>query len=182
MSPEPPPQARMLQMITAYWVSQAIGVAARLGVADQLGQGPRSAQEVAKAVGANPSALFRVMRMLASIGILRMDERAVFSLTPLGETLRSNAPGSVRDFAIAETAYGHRSLKPKGKLLLVEMLIPPHNVPGFAQTMDLNMLVMLTGRERTEAEFRALLEPAGFKLERVIPTHSPFYVIEASRG
>ena len=75
----------------------------------------------------------------------------------------------------------HRALSPGGKLLLVEMVIPPDNQPGPAQAMDLNMMVVLGGRERTEAEYQRLFQGAGFRLERVIPTHSPFSVIEARR-
>jgi hypothetical protein len=63
----------------------------------------------------------------------------------------------------------------------VETVIPADNGPGMAQAVDLNMMVMLTGRERTEAEYRDLLTASGFGLERVIPTHSPFSVIEAAR-
>ena len=74
-----------------------------------------------------------------------------------------------------------RALSPGGKLVLVEMVIPPDNQPSPAQAMDLNMLVMLGGRERTEAEYQRLFQGAGFRLERVIPTHSPFSVIEARR-
>jgi SAM-dependent methyltransferase len=75
----------------------------------------------------------------------------------------------------------HRALAPAGKLLLVEMVVPADNRPSPAQAMDLNMLVLLGGRERTEAEYGELLAAAGFRLERVIPTHSPFGVIEATR-
>ena len=75
----------------------------------------------------------------------------------------------------------HRALTPGGTLLLVEMVIPPDNSPSPTQVMNLNMLVLLGGRERTAEEFRRLLEAAGFQLERVIPTHSPFSVIEATR-
>jgi hypothetical protein len=326
----------MLQIITGYWVSQAVGTAARLGVPDQLAHRPRQSSEVAKAVGADPQALFRLMRMLASIGVFTMDQQGRFGLTPLGDTLRSDVPGSVKNFAVAETAPGHwqpwgqmyeaiktgepmcksalgmelwdwysknpeegdyfngamgdlsaavsdevirvydfadfqkvidvggahgillaailkanpkmrgilfdlprvtatageslktkgigqrcevvtgdffesvppgadmhvlkqiihdwsdgecttilrnchQALKPNGKLLLVEMVIPPDNSPSMAQAMDLNMLVLLTGRERTESEYRDLLAAGGFKLERVIHTHSPFSVIDASR-
>jgi hypothetical protein len=74
-----------------------------------------------------------------------------------------------------------RALAPNGKLLLVEMVIPPDNRPSPAQAMDLNMLVVAGGRERTEEEYRHLFDAAGFRLERVIPTHSPFSVIEATR-
>jgi hypothetical protein len=75
----------------------------------------------------------------------------------------------------------HRALAPAGKLLLVEMVIPPDNRPSPAQSMDLNMMVLLGGRERTEEEYQRLLQAAGFRLEQVIPTHSPFGVIEATR-
>ncbi len=73
------------------------------------------------------------------------------------------------------------ALEPAGTLLLVEMVIPPDNQPSPAQAMDLNMLVLLGGRERTEEEYRRLLQAVGSRLERVIPTHSPFSVIEATR-
>ena len=61
------------------------------------------------------------------------------------------------------------------------LVIPADNGPSPAQAMDLNMLVVLGGRERTEEEYRRLLQAAGFRLERVIPTRSPFSVIEATR-
>jgi len=56
-----------------------------------------------------------------------------------------------------------------GKLLVVELLLTPPNAPDFAKWLDLNMLVMLTGRERSEAEFRELYAAAGFQLTRIIP-------------
>jgi O-methyltransferase domain len=61
------------------------------------------------------------------------------------------------------------------------MVVPPNNEPSPAQAMDLNMLVLLGGRERTEEEYQRLLAEVGFRLVRVIPTHSPFSVIEATR-
>jgi hypothetical protein len=326
----------MMGLITGYWVSQAVGVVAHLGVADQLDRGPRENDQLARAVGADPEALYRVMRLLTSIGVFAEVPPGSFTLTPLGETLRSDSPGSVRNYAITETAPGHwlpwgrlyesvrsgrpmarealgmdlfdwyaqnpeeagffsaamgnlsalaarelervydfstvrtvadvggahgvllaavlranpaargilfdlphviataadavaaqglsqrcqlmsgsffesvpegadlhllkqiihdwdderatlilrnchRALAPAGKLLLVEMVIPPDNRPSPAQSMDLNMMVLLGGRERTEEEYQRLLQAAGFRLEQVIPTHSPFGVIEATR-
>ena len=97
----------MMGLITGYWVSQAVGVVALLGVADQLGEGPRSSDELARAVSADPQALYRVLRLLASIGVFAEVNPGSFALTPLGETLRSDTPGSVRNFAITETAPGH---------------------------------------------------------------------------
>jgi hypothetical protein len=66
-----------------------------------------------------------------------------------------------------------------GKLLVVEAIIPPGDQPSFHKFMDLNMLVMTGGRERTEAEYRLLLDAAGFSLRRIIPTHSEMSVLEA---
>ena len=333
---EVPAPAAMMGLITGYWVSQAIGAVAVLGVADHLSAGPCKSDELARAVDADPQALYRVLRLLASLGVFAEPAPGSFALTPLGETLRSDAPGSVRNFAITQTAPGHwlpwgrlhesvrtgrpmarealgmelfewyannaeearyfnaamgnlsglaaselvrvydfsavrtvadvggahgvlltavlranpaasgilfdlphviataedaitaagvsqrcelvsgdffeaipegadlhllkqivhdwndeqaarllqnchRALAPMGKLLLVEMVIPPENRPSPAQAMDLNMLVVLGGQERTEEEFDRLFQAAGFRLDRVIPTHSPFSVIEATR-
>ena len=333
---EVPPSAAMMGLITGYWVSQAVGVVALLGVADELNGGPRESDEIARAVGADQDALYRVLRLLASLGVFVEGPQGSFGLTTLGETLRSDAPGSVRNFAITETAAGHwlpwgrlydsvrtgqpmarealgmeifdwyaqnpeeaayfsaamgnlsglaaselvrvydfaavrtvadvggahgvlltavlqanpaargilfdlphvietaegviaaaglsnrcelvsgdffeavpdgadlhllkqiihdwnddratqllqnchRALSPAGKVLLLEMLIPPDNRPSPAQAMDLNMLVLLGGQERTQEQFERLLKAAGFRLDQVIPTHSPFSVIEATR-
>ena len=337
MPHELPPPARMLQLITGYWISQAVGAAAMLGLADQLADGSRSASDVAASVNADTRSVHRIMRMLASIGVFTMDTNDQFGLTPLGDTLRTGVPGSMKNFAIAQTSPGHwlpwgqmseavrtgrsmsssalgmelwdwyathpeegeffnramgdlsagvsgevtrsydfaayktvldvggahgillgailranphmrgilfdlphvtataadslraqgieqrcdlvtgdffasvptgadihllkqiihdwsdeecitllrnchRALKPAGKILLVEMVIPADNSQSMAQAMDLNMLVLLTGKERTELQYRDLLAAAGFKMERAIPTQSPFSIIEASRS
>ena len=73
-----------------------------------------------------------------------------------------------------------RKASPAGtKVLLVETLVPEGNGPDFSKLMDLNMLVMTGGRERTEQEYAALFAAAGFKLTGVTPTESVFSVIEA---
>jgi hypothetical protein len=66
-----------------------------------------------------------------------------------------------------------------GRVLLVESVIPPGNVPDFGKLLDLEMMLLPGGRERTEQEFRDLFAAAGFELTRVIPTQSPLSVIEA---
>ena len=72
-----------------------------------------------------------------------------------------------------------RAIRPNGKLLLIERVLKPANQADDGKLADLNMLVMLGGRERTEAEFRALLHEAGFHLNRVIPTAGPMSIIES---
>jgi hypothetical protein len=111
---EIPPPVAMMGLITGYWVSQAVGAVALLGVADHLGNGPRSSDDLARDVEADPQALFRVLRLLASIGVFAEVAPRSFGLTALGETLRSDTPGSVRNFAITETAPGH--WQPWGRL------------------------------------------------------------------
>lgn len=72
----------------------------------------------------------------------------------------------------------HSALPENGKLILIEAVVPATSEPHFSKFIDLNMLVMTGGRERTEAEFRELYEATGFKLSRIVPSESPFSVIE----
>jgi hypothetical protein len=72
-----------------------------------------------------------------------------------------------------------RSIADTGRLLLIEAPIPPPNTRSFHKFMDLNMLVMTGGRERTESEYRELLKAAGFALARIIPARFEVCVIEA---
>lgn len=71
------------------------------------------------------------------------------------------------------------SIGENGRLLVVEMVIPPGNTSHFGKLMDICMMTMYSaGRERTEAEFRQLFQAAGFQLTQIIPTASPMSVIE----
>jgi hypothetical protein len=74
-----------------------------------------------------------------------------------------------------------RAMPQVAKLLLIEAVIPAGNAPSFHKFMDLNMLVMTGGRERTEAEYRALLGAADLNLTRIIATRSEMSVVEAVR-
>lgn len=65
------------------------------------------------------------------------------------------------------------------KLVLVEMVIPPGNEPSPGKLLDLEMLVIASGKERTEAEYATLLAGAGWRLTRVVPTKAPTSLIEA---
>lgn len=86
----------LLNIVRGYRAAQALSVAATLGIADQLAGGPRSVDELAAATGTHAPSLYRLLRALASIGIFAEDGERRFSLTPLAEPLRSDAPRSVR--------------------------------------------------------------------------------------
>ena len=73
------------------------------------------------------------------------------------------------------------SMAPHGRVLVIECVMPGEDEVSFSKLLDLNMLVMNGGRERTEAEFRALFDAAGLRMTRVIPTVSPLSVIEGAR-
>jgi Dimerisation domain len=79
------PGQELFRMTQGYKTAQALYVAAKLGVADHLQHGPERSEEIAKEVGANPKALFRLMRHLAAIEIFTQDESGKFGPTPLGE-------------------------------------------------------------------------------------------------
>jgi hypothetical protein len=329
------PQQQMSRMLTGYWISQALYVAAKLGLADLLKDGPRTSDDLASATKTHPRSLYRLFRALASVGVFAEDDRRQFSLTPLADCLRSDVPGSQRSLAIMTGeehfhAFGHllysvqtgriafdklygmpvfdflqnhpdqakifdeamvgvhgretaamldaydfsgiqvltdvgggngsvvtailrrhpamrgvlfdlpgvverakaniqtagvgercqavggsffesvpegadayllrhiihdwddekatrilqnvyRGMNKDGKLLVVESVIPPVNDPCLAKLLDLAMLVIPGGQERTEAEYRKLYGAAGFRLTRIIPTQAGVSVIEGSK-
>ena len=76
--------------------------------------------------------------------------------------------------SIAAAAY------PGTRLLILESVMPDGSEPHPSKAMDIVMLAVLGGRERTEGEYRELLGSAGFSLDRVVPTPSPFAVLEAT--
>jgi O-methyltransferase domain/Dimerisation domain len=77
----------------------------------------------------------------------------------------------------------HRALGAQGKVLIVDPVVPPGNVPHYGKLLDLEMLVLTPrGRERTKAEFAKLLRGAGFRLSRVVPTESPLSIVEAVKA
>jgi hypothetical protein len=329
------PPVVMLQMIQGFWVSRALYVAAKLGIPDLLKDGPKSSQELAQATSMHAPSLYRLLRALDSVDVFAEDDEGRFALTPLGATLRTDVPGSLRFFAMAQLGEDHypawtdflHSVKtgaiafnhvfgmdvwqwraqhpedsrifdqamaslssvvnsaivsaydfpttgtivdvgggygsllaailkarpqlrgvlfdrphvvdgarrrfetedlarryeivagdffasaPKGdtyvlkwiihdwddqqsvailkniqhamardgKLLILESVIQPGNATSFTKFLDLAMLVMTGGHERTELEYRTLLKTAGLRLTRVIPTQIEMNVIEAIR-
>jgi len=102
-----PPPAILLQMMTGYWVSQALYVAAKLGVADLLADGPRPVEDLAATTQTDAPSLRRVLRALASADVFTEASPGTFALTPLAALLRTGTPDSMRALAImyAEEQY-----------------------------------------------------------------------------
>jgi len=324
-------------MVLGCLVSQAVCVAAKLGVADLLAGGPLGASELAEATDTHARSLYRLLRSLASCGVFRERPDGRFELTPLAGGLRSDAPGSMRDaiifmgeewywrvwgntihsvrtgrpawerahgseifpwFAahpeesrvfdramtsfsnlataavveaydfsgfetIVDVAGGHglllsailranpslrgvlfdqphviegaresvaskgladrcelaggdffesvpagadayvmkhiihdwdderavlilkniaRAMRDGGRVLVVEMVLPPANVPHLSKVLDIEMLTSPGGVERTEEEYGELFERAGLRLARVVATKSPYSVVEAVKA
>ena len=90
----------LIQLSTGFITARAVHVAAKLGIADLLDQGPRRAAEIAEKLAVDPDALFRIMRLLAGAGVLKQSEPDLFELTDLGEPLRTASEHSMRDYII----------------------------------------------------------------------------------
>jgi hypothetical protein len=91
---------RMMQLATGMGFTAALQPITRLGIPDLLATGPLPVTEIAKSTNSNPDALYRVMRLLASAGVFAELPGRVFGLTPMSELLRSDTPGSLRDFIV----------------------------------------------------------------------------------
>ena len=95
-----PPDAQLLQLVSGAFVSAGIYAAAKLGIADLLADGPKSAAELAAKTEMDERSLYRLLRSLASVGAFSEVEPKTFANTPMTETLRSDAPRSTRDLTI----------------------------------------------------------------------------------
>jgi len=114
MTTQPPPvpipaatvYQQMTMMVTSHWVSQIVRAAVDLSLADHLAEGALTAEEVAQREGSASGTTFRLMRACVVLGLLTADTEGRFRSTPLLETLRRNAPGSLRGLALATTLRG----------------------------------------------------------------------------
>jgi hypothetical protein len=113
MTPQPqspPAHEGILQLMTGVYVAGAVSCLARLGIPDLVEAAPKSAQELAKQIGADPQALYRLMRATASVGVLMEGPDGKFSQTPMSGVLRSDATPSLR----AWTTMGGREWHGRG--------------------------------------------------------------------
>lgn len=334
----PPPEAQLLQIATGCFASAAIYVAAKLGIADLLADGQKTAAELAAKTKTDEHSLYRTLRAISSIGIFAEQDGRTFANTPMSETLRADHPNSTRDLTIwmleephwrvygellysvqtgktawdkvhgapifeslfsthrelgtifnkAMTSYSTQTIpailaaydfsgaatiadiaggvghllgavlqkysEAKGvlfeippvleqapamlesygvtdrvetvagdfteaipveadhymlkhiihdwyddknekilrnildvmpddaKVLIIDAVVPPPGEPHFSKFLDLEMLMLPGGMERTAEEFESLLTKSGFKMTRIIPTPSPISIIEAVRA
>ena len=155
-SASPQPEAVLARMIGGFMVTQMIYVAAKFGVADLLKDGPKSIEKLTESTGAHPRALYRLMRGLASTGIFAETDDHRFELTPLAVLLRTEVPGSMRNFALwAGEAFTWR---PFGELL--------HSVrtgePAFKHVFDIGIMDYLAqNTEASEIFNQVMTERAG---------------------
>jgi hypothetical protein len=106
--------AELLRMIWGLHISRAVGLAAELGVADLLAKGEQTAAELAVATQTDEAALYRVLRLLAALGVLTVTEPVPgsFGLTMIGERLRSDVPASMRNWAMLADTIGFAAHEP----------------------------------------------------------------------
>jgi hypothetical protein len=102
-----PAPVQMLQIITNFWTTRAVYVLAKLGIPDLLKSGPKSAPELAGLTGMHAPSMYRLLRALASAGMLQTEADGRFALTPMSELLVTDAPGSMRSFVVSELGQEH---------------------------------------------------------------------------
>jgi hypothetical protein len=110
MTPEaqkPPAHAAIFQLLGGISIAGAISCLAELGIPDLVEHGPKSADELAREIGADSRALYRLMRATASVGVLSESADGKFSETPMSAVLRSNAKPSLRAFAVMHGTEWH---------------------------------------------------------------------------
>jgi len=95
-------RTRMFELVTSFWVTRAVYVAAELEIADYLAAGPRSVAELAEATGTHEQSLYRLLRLLASVGVFTETDPRTFQSTSLGSALRSDIPGSLRPYVLLQ--------------------------------------------------------------------------------
>lgn len=112
--PTRPPREILFGIASAGRNVQALYVVAKLGLADHMTRDPIDCDQLASKVGADPRALFRVMRSLAALGVFTQDSSDRFGLTPVGQLLRTDNPESMRDVAVY---FGEETYRAAAELL-----------------------------------------------------------------
>src|SRR5215203_5489380 len=95
-APPLPAHVQLIQMCAGGWVAAAVYGAAKLVLADHLADGPLTVDELAARTGTHAPSLYRFLRTIAGFGIVTQKGAQRFALTPLGEALKTGAPGAAR--------------------------------------------------------------------------------------
>jgi SAM-dependent methyltransferase len=98
---------RMYEVIVGYWMSQIAGTLARMRIPDRLAGGGQTAAQLATELDCTPDAMFRLLRAASAAGILEARDDGTFAVTPVGATLQSDIPGSLRGLAATLTSPCH---------------------------------------------------------------------------
>jgi hypothetical protein len=104
---QPPPQEAFFQIILNFWLSRALYIFVKLGIPDLLKDGSKTTNELAAATTTHAPSLYRLLRALASVGMVKSTGDGKFELTPLSELLVTDAPGSLRWFMMSELGQEH---------------------------------------------------------------------------
>jgi hypothetical protein len=115
---------------------------------------------------------------------LRAEAGDFFAAVPAGDTYLLSMVLHDWDDTAAGALLGRiaAAARPGARLVSLELVVPPGDAPHLATMIDLTMLGMLTGRERTAEELTALLGAAGFRVDRIAPTVTPMSLVEATLG
>jgi SAM-dependent methyltransferase len=149
--PERAAASAMLRLIWGIHSSRAVYVAAKLGIADLLTGGPASSGELARATGTHAPSLYRVLRLLAALGVLDEVEPGSFGLTVLGDRLRSDAPAGMRSWAVFLEAVG--GVLPFGHILDTVRT----GTPGLDTAFGMGIFEYLAGHPDSAATFDAAM-------------------------
>src|SRR6476469_7005939 len=162
--PPPAPSqagAQLLHLIHGYAPAQLIYVAAKLGLADALSYGPRSADDLAAGVAVAPALLYRILRGLVNWGVLALVEDGRFALTPLGERLQTHVPGSLRGLAIL---HGEVFYPAWGTLLASAQ----SGTPALPQVFGVDFFTYLADHPEAEAVFNDFITRTATQLAGVL--------------
>lgn len=109
MTNPPSDRTALMRLLVGYRITQVLYAMVRLGIADRLAAGPKSAAELAREASVDPDRLFRAMRALAAHGVFAIESGGRFRLTPIGEPLRSEVPGSLANMIRFHGEEGYRA-------------------------------------------------------------------------
>jgi len=96
------PATQMMQMITGFWTSCCIYVAAKLDLADHIVKRPQSAEQLAQIINCHPPSLRRLLRALSGAGLFIENENGIFHITALGKTLSADIEGSMKAYVLTQ--------------------------------------------------------------------------------